>query len=250
MNAAIAATLLAPWERCPPGLRAWNGSDPAQRLDVHRNNVVVSLVAALGETFPVVRELVGEEFFGAMAAVFVRSNPPRSRVLAHYGRGFTEFVAEFEPVEHLPFLADVAALEMARLEALHASDAEPLSPEAAHAALVAAQSSGDARIVLNPSLQVVGSRHAVVSIWAAHQGQGKLEDVDCGQPEAALVLRPALDVLVVPCDLATSRFVLALQRGCALAQAASIPGLDLAAAIAALLAHGAIVSIEPVMGEA
>ena len=66
-----AAALLDPERPAPPGLRAWNGSDPARRFAVHRNNVVASLVSALADGFPVVQALVGEEFFRAMAAVFV-----------------------------------------------------------------------------------------------------------------------------------------------------------------------------------
>ena len=41
-----AAALLDPERPPPPGLRAWNGSDPARRFAVHRNNVVASLVSA------------------------------------------------------------------------------------------------------------------------------------------------------------------------------------------------------------
>lgn len=87
-QAALAAALLDPRVSCPGGLRAWNGSDPDRRFAVHRNNVVSSLIEAMAETFPVVRALVGPEFFHAMAGVFVRQHPPRSRVLAHYGCDF------------------------------------------------------------------------------------------------------------------------------------------------------------------
>lgn len=48
---AIAAALLDPAHPCPPGLTAWNGSDPAHRFAVYRNNVIVSLVDALADTF-------------------------------------------------------------------------------------------------------------------------------------------------------------------------------------------------------
>lgn len=48
---------------CPGGLTSWNGSDPELRFAVCRNNVMVSLIDALADTFPVVQALVGEEFF-------------------------------------------------------------------------------------------------------------------------------------------------------------------------------------------
>ncbi len=84
-QATFAAALLTPELPSPAGLRVWNGSDPAARLAVYRNNVVSSLIDAVADSFPVTQELVGEEFFRAMAAVFVRAHPPRSKVLTHYG---------------------------------------------------------------------------------------------------------------------------------------------------------------------
>ncbi|MBK6864396.1 MAG: putative DNA-binding domain-containing protein, partial [Ideonella sp.] len=44
MSAAFARALLQPDAPCPAGLKTWNGSDPAKRFAVYRNNVVVSLV--------------------------------------------------------------------------------------------------------------------------------------------------------------------------------------------------------------
>ena len=91
-QAGFAAALLDAGLPPPPGLRAWNGSDPARRFGVYRNNVIVSLVGALGDTFPVVRRLVGDDFFDAMAGVHVRAHPPASPVLAHYGAGFADWL--------------------------------------------------------------------------------------------------------------------------------------------------------------
>ena len=73
MHAAFAEALLSPESDHPPGLRTWNGSDPGPRFAVYRNNLVVSLVDALADTYPVVQEMVGVEFFRAMAREFVRA---------------------------------------------------------------------------------------------------------------------------------------------------------------------------------
>ena len=80
-NATFAAALLDPAAPCPPGLVTWNGSDAAQRFGVYRNNVTVSLIEALADTFPVVQQLVGQAFFHAMAGEFVRRSPPVSPIL-------------------------------------------------------------------------------------------------------------------------------------------------------------------------
>jgi hypothetical protein len=231
----------------PAGLRAWNGSDAARRFAVHRNNVVASLVDALADTFPVVQELVGAEFFRAMAGVFVRAQPPRSPLLAQYGERFPAFVEGFAPARSLPYLADVARLEWARLSALHAADAAPLDANAAQAAMAAGESVAEWAFACHPALRLLHARHAAVSLWAAHQGEGDLAHVDPFAPEAALIVRPHWEVSVVRCDPATVAFAHALQTGArfgaAASLAAAVPGFDLTASLCLLLAHGALRAI-------
>ena len=66
-QAAFAAALLDPQRPCPEGLFSANGADPASRFAVYRNNVQSSLINALADSYPVVLQLVGDEFFRAMA---------------------------------------------------------------------------------------------------------------------------------------------------------------------------------------
>lgn len=253
-QAEFTAALLDPNRRCPGGLRSWNGSDPGARLAVYRNNVVCSLIDALAQTFPVVQQLVGEEFFRAMAGVFVRQSPPRSRVLAHYGQDFPQFVAQFEPALSLHYLPDVARLEAARVRAYHAADAEPVSAKAVHLALSSGQSMGELRLVCHPSVTVVASAYAVVSVWAAHQGDGVIDHVDVDSPECAIVVRDGLDVLVLLTPGGAAPFVQAVQQGHNLGDSASMaaiaaPAFDLTATLSLLLRHGALTSIHLPRGQ-
>lgn len=247
-QADFATALLDPSLACPPGLRAWNGSDPAARLAVHRNNVVSSLLDALADTFPVVHELVGVDFFRAMAAVFVRQSPPRSRILAHYGQEFPEFIEQFEPAGSVPYLADMARLEVARVGAYHAADVAALAPETVSLALASGESIGELRLVCHPSLSVVRSPYAVVSLWAAHQDGSDPGAIDIDQPEEAIVMRAGLDVLVLRVPPGGASFAEAVLRGASLAEAGNaaatqVPGFDLSAILALLVGSGALASI-------
>lgn len=237
----FAAALLDPERPCPPRLKSWNGSDPAARFAVYRNNVAASLVDALAETFPVVRQLVGEEFFRAMARLHVCATPPHTRILAHYGEDFAAFIENFTPAAGLPYLADVARLEFLRVRACHAADV-PAADSAALATLL-----GDTerltrlRLHLHPSLALLRSPFAVVSLWAAHQGALDIAQVDPGRPENALVLRNGLEVGVSGLSAAEAVFVGQLQEGATLGRAASMtPGLDIARPLAQLIRTGAI----------
>lgn len=207
----FARAALDPHAVAPDGLAAWNGSCVAQRFGVYRNNVVVSLVDALAAKYPVVQDLVGEAFFRDMARVFVMRQPPRSPRLAEYGAGFAEFIEEFPPAADVLCLADVARIEAMRLRAYHAADAAPL--DARDFAVAPAERLVDCRVALHPSVEILASRHAVVSIWAAHQGLGDLASVDQFMPEDALVARPGLDVETTRLAAGCAAFLRALQDG-------------------------------------
>ncbi len=239
------AALLDPTTPVPSGVRSWNGSDTRQRFNVYRNNVIVSLTNALCDTFPVVMALVGEPFFREMARQFVRSCPPHSPVLARYGEGFAEFVAAFEPARTVPYLVDVARLEIACLRALHAVDTAPLSRTALTALLDAPESLAARRFELHPSLQLLESRFAIASLWAAHQGELDIGTVDPYRAERACVLRHDLVVKVLPLTAGEFCFVGALCGGQRLADAVDATvavesAFSVEAALVKLLASAAI----------
>jgi len=237
---AFAQALLDPERDCPSGLTTWNGSDPVMRFAVYRNNVVLSLIDALADTFPVTQELVGEEFFRVMAKLFVQAQPPRSRLLAFYGDSFADFVDSFAPAASVPYLADVARLEMCRVRAYHAADVPPLDPDALGVALADPQQLLTLRLVLHPSVHLIRSPFAIFSLWAAHQGALCISTVDPSVAQAALVFRNGLDVDTLELSTEAGLFVSALQRGESLVAAADTASggdqkFDLANAIAMLI---------------
>jgi hypothetical protein len=250
-NADFAATLLDPTRPVPPGWASRPGADTPQRLNVHRNNVVHSLVVALGEAFPVCREFVGAEYFDALAAGFVRAHPPRSPVLAEWGAELPRFIEGFAPAAAVPALADLARLEWARQCAWHAADSPAPDLAQLAAALARPDALPGARLQVHPSLHPLVLHSAAVSIWAAHQGAGRLEDIDPSQPEAAWVLRPADEVLVVPVRAAQAAWALAVQRGATFGEAAAHASrsddpqpFDLATTLALAVQHGLLCSLD------
>jgi Putative DNA-binding domain len=188
-----------------------------RRFAVYRNNVAVSLVEALGARFSVVKRLVGNEFFRAMAHAFVLREPPVSPLLIHYGENFPAFIEEFDAAAPLPYLADVARLEYARGRAYHAADVEPL-PRAAFAALPAGHI-GEVRVRLHPSVSIVASAYPALSIWEVNQDQAVRAVAHWG-PEAAVVARPFLEVETRRLLPGADVFLLALQNGATIAEAA------------------------------
>lgn len=245
----FSAALLDPGRPTPIGLTTWNGSDPTPRFAVYRNNVVLSLIDALADAYPVTQALVGEPFFRGMASIFVRKQPPRSRVLTFYGESFPRFVAAFPPAASLPYLSDVARLEMLRVHAYHAADQLASSSEAIAECLADPESLPEFRVGLQPSAGLLRSRYAVVSLWAAHQGILDISGVETERAENALIIRPQLQVEVLGLDAGDSVFVDHLLRGdclgTALKQAGQAsPGFDATNILALLVRSQAITSLD------
>ena len=62
----------------------------ARLLQVYRNNIFISLTAALAAVYPVVQRLVGEGFFKYAADAFIRAHPPASGNLHDFGAGLAD----------------------------------------------------------------------------------------------------------------------------------------------------------------
>ncbi len=250
MQASFAAALLDAGKPVPEGVTSHTGNQPVRRFAVYRNNVVASLVKALGVRFPATSRIVGEEFFNAMARVFITAHPPCSPLLMTYGNDFPDFIELFEPAGELPYLADVARLEAARTRAYHAAEAEPVEPNQLQT--IAPEALGGMRFVLHPSAEVVRSRHPIVTIWAMNAGEAELGPIENWRPEDALVARPRLEVEVRGLPAGGAAFLAALIAGNTLAQAVEVAAkedadFDLAANLAGLIGAGLVTgfSTEP-----
>lgn len=225
----------------PAGLTAADPSEVERRFAVYRNNVAVGLADALAARFPVIRQLVGDEFFAAMARVHCATDGPKSPVLAEWGAGFAAFLEGFPPLAAYPYLPDVARIEYARGRAFHAADAAPVDP----ARLVRADPDR-LRLWLHPSVILLHLSHPAVTIWARHQPGGAALPPASG-PETALILRDAAFAVPVhrlgPGDAA---LVAAMLQGQTLAEAAQIaqgiaPDHDPQPLLVALMQAGAII---------
>ena len=107
-TADFGEALWDPDAETPAGLIGPDGKIAPKRFSVYRNNVIVSLTEALEQTFPAIQNLLGEEYFKALARAFVVQHPPKSPVLIWYGADFAAFIEAFPPLEAYPYLATSA----------------------------------------------------------------------------------------------------------------------------------------------
>ena len=97
VQADFAAAIRDPHAAPPAGVVDPAGRSDRRRFATYRDNVAVGLSNALASAFPAVKQIVGDEFFAAMARAYVQADPPRSPVLMDYGAGFADFIAGFAP---------------------------------------------------------------------------------------------------------------------------------------------------------
>ena len=236
---AFVAALLDPGAEVPAGIIDPEGRPSPKRFSVYRNNVAGSLTRALEAAFPTVRKLVGDEFFAAMAGVFLRAHPPQSRMLMLYGDGMPEFLERFSPVAHLAYLPDMARIDQAMRESYHAADSSPL-PESEFQRLIG-EDIAELRLRLAPSLRLVRSRWPVVSIWAANHENGPQPRAEA---EDALILRPEFDSRPLVLPTGGAAFVTALLAGQTLGEAVeAAETVDLSAILALLIQGRAITGV-------
>jgi hypothetical protein len=216
---AIAAALVDADRSAETALRlAGDTATAERRLAIYRANVAGAVAKALGAAYPVVRQVVGEEFFDAMARVFQRAHPSTSGDLHEYGQALADFLLQCEPAQTLPYLADLARLEWAAHRAYGASDA-PAFDRTALAGLTPEQQAG-LRFIWADGTAIVESVHPIVRIWQLHQpGQAGDFNVDWAVGERALVARNGYRVEVSAVDAGSAAFIARSLRGAPLGAA-------------------------------
>lgn len=158
--------------------------DP-DRLDIYFNNNLLILTEFLATVYPVVVQLVGEEFFKTVCRHYIPAHPQPSGDLQKCGAQMSAFLSEFEPAENHPYLADIAALEWANYQATTASDAVPISFDK----LTHLASSGqDVHLKLHPSAQLLPLSYNAADIWQAHQNLTDDSNIELKQEAHTLLV--------------------------------------------------------------
>jgi hypothetical protein len=245
--AAFSPPLLNPDQATPPTVAGPRGKAAVKRYNVYRNNVTVSLIDALAAAYPAVQRITGIEFFRAMARFHIRATPPSSPLLFEYGREFPAFIEQYEYAQSMPWLADIARIERAWLDAYHAADSAPMSPAAL--ASVPPERLADLVFVPHPATRIICSKFAAVTIFAANRSKEPVGSIDAGVPEDALITRPDLDVVVRHLPAGGAIFLTNLISGRTLGEAAAAafettPAFGIDATIAGMIEAGVFIAVD------
>lgn len=244
-QSTFTSALFDPEQGVPKGLVNPDGTQASKRFDIYRNNVMHSLIEAMGEAFPATKKIVGDGFFEAAATLYIRQSPPKSPILMLYGDDFSEFLAGFAPAESIPYLPEIAAYEYQRRRVYHAKDSIPIAAD-----LLAGMDEETllaSRFEMSPALHLHRYEHPVESIWRYNM-LDQNDPIDNG-PEHVLVARPELDLVGIILTGDHFAFLGALLEqqpfSTALERASEInPSFDLSAALGLAFQHHLFITIK------
>lgn len=179
---------------------------------------VESLSGLLHLYFPAVQKIAGAECFGTIVEKFAVSRdrlPPNA--LAFLDE-FPCIIHKLEPQHRMPALCGVAILELRCAHAIWRRSVQPLTLRDIDHLAWEELTSG--RFVLHPTASIACSQYPIVTLWTNHSLGPKNLDCRTRCPEAALIVRPEMEVRVVPLSLGWQSFLRALRTGLPLGDAA------------------------------
>jgi len=163
--------------------------DAAARLGIYRGSVHGILTQSLGETFPVCKHLLGEEFFDKMCDRFIDQFPPSSPFFSHYGDHLSVFLKDFEPVKTIPFIKDVALLEWTRHKLWQQISPQPF--DFSKISSLSEEQQTKLIFQLNRTMRLIDSDYRIDHIWFAHQPESdiELENININEPVKLLLTK-------------------------------------------------------------
>lgn len=143
-----------------------------ERLDIYANMYFYRLRDCLKEDFPCTAAVAGGARFHNLVTDYLLAHPSSSWTLRHLGMLLPDFLSGHEIGKDFLFLADLARLEWARIEAFDAADAEPLDRDR----LAAMEQEGMTSRLLGlvPSARLLDPDWAIAPLWrraADHAGE-------------------------------------------------------------------------------
>ena len=234
------AGLLDPSVAVPDGLTDGQNRPAGRRYGVYRNNVTVSLRDALAEGFPSIVSLIGRENFDHVARAYLRNTPPTSPLMMHYGAGLPGFLETVDQLSHLPYLADVARIDVAMRQSYHAADGTGIDPAALQA--FDEDTLLQTRFSFAPSMILLRSQWPAGAIWHFAMRGG---DKPQGAAQDVLILRAEYDPIPVVLGIGAADVLTALQSGTLFGAAleAAPEDFDLGTLLNLLLSHNAITAL-------
>jgi hypothetical protein len=185
-----------------------------QRLGIYRHSVQAILSQHLSDLFPVVKQLVGDDFFEDCCSQLIDAQPPTQAYLAAYGAEFANQLRQHPALASMDWMAEVAQLEWARHQAWHT--ANQASTQFTDLMQLSASQQAQTRLQLPQSAHLIQSPYALHNIWLAHQPQQtsiSVKHIQLHEPSYLIVWRAARFIYQSPLNELMFHLLSSIQAG-------------------------------------
>lgn len=247
-NHEFAPALLDPDLDTPTGIVGPDGNISPKRFSVYRNNVVSSLMEAMEQTYPGVKHTIGAENFATVRRIFIKNHPPSSPIMQSYGDLFPEFLKDFKPLHHSPFIVDLANAELSWIEAYHAPDAKIM--DADELGKIEPERLMETKFVSHPATAIISSNYALYEMFCARENEtNSITSREKSKfTRSVLITRPHLAVEVNELDEANTAFFNMITNDHSLGESVECAmqldaGFDISSTIALMLSTGSMTDL-------
>jgi hypothetical protein len=210
----------APLNAVPSNVASWNaalliaarGISPVHALSVYAGNVRSNFTDSLSSSYPVIRRLVGEDYFLQAARGFHTGHPSLSGDLQPAGTQFAQYLSQLHGDYEHRYLGEVARLEWLIQETLLAAAHDAL--DLTTLARVAPSAYDDLRFHLHPAARLFASEFPCLAIWEGNVGDVEPPLIDLGAgPDRLLLLRHGGELKFHRLSRGEQGFLQSLQAG-------------------------------------
>lgn len=141
------------------------GAKPEMRLGVYIDAYVLRLLEALRSNYPVLHQLLGDDYFDVMACRYLKMYPPGYASIRWFGDHLSDFLEKEVPYTNVPSIAELAGFEWALRHTIDAADADIVTPE--YLQSLAPEVWSDLAFHVHPSLTILKLDWNAPQIWSA-----------------------------------------------------------------------------------
>jgi len=133
------------------------------RLEIYANAYRLRLIEALGDTFPALHTLLGDERFFQLASDYIDANPSQHFSLRYFGHRLSQWLENYSLADSFPIIVEMTAFEWGLREAFDAADKKPM--EMSELVAIPLEQWDSVVFSLHPSIQRLNLNWNVPQLW-------------------------------------------------------------------------------------
>jgi len=233
----------------PPGATLPSAQLSAEaRLAIYHSGYRARLCECLVDDYPALQHALGRAAFQRLCLAYIERYPSRSPSLNAFGRHMASFCRD--ELASAPYAAELARLEWAIVEVIHAPTREPLSAQ--HFARLTPERFGRVALTPSPALRLLALEYPANAFYTAFRRNEAQPELSRAAPSHTLVQRRGMHVQREDLDAPRARLLerllsgtpVAVALGAAVAADSGMSAEHVNAAFASFFEAGLFIGLE------